>query len=88
MGQELTARTKYRGLVKKRLLPVRIEGPIPSPGSPVLDGDREVGEIRSAVDGMGLALIRLDAMEKAGEDASFDADGAVVKPWKPTWARL
>ena len=27
MGQELTARTRYRGLVKKRLLPVTIDGP-------------------------------------------------------------
>ncbi|MBL8677325.1 MAG: folate-binding protein YgfZ, partial [Alphaproteobacteria bacterium] len=26
MGQELTARTKYRGLVRKRLFPVKIEG--------------------------------------------------------------
>ena len=26
MGQELTARTKYRGLIKKRLFPVRVEG--------------------------------------------------------------
>ena len=26
MGQELTARTKYRGLVKRRLVPVRVEG--------------------------------------------------------------
>jgi folate-binding protein YgfZ len=29
IGQELTARTRYRGLVKKRLMPVRIEGPPP-----------------------------------------------------------
>lgn len=29
MGQELTARTKYRGLVRKRLLPVKIDGPAP-----------------------------------------------------------
>ena len=36
MGQELTARTNYRGLVKRRLLPVAIEGPLPPPGSPVL----------------------------------------------------
>src|SRR4029077_12578619 len=29
MGQELTARTKYRGLVRKRLFPVRVEGTLP-----------------------------------------------------------
>jgi folate-binding protein YgfZ len=88
IGQELTARTKYRGLIKKRLLPVRIEGPAPPPGASVLDGERDIGEIRSAVDGMGLALIRLDAMEKAGGDASFHADDAVVRPWTPAWARI
>ena len=43
MGQELTARTKYRGLVKRRLLPVAIEGPLPPPGSPVLRDGAEVG---------------------------------------------
>ena len=32
IGQELTARTKYRGLIKKRLMPVRIDGPAPCPG--------------------------------------------------------
>ena len=32
MGQELTARTKYRGLVKRRLVPLRIMGTLPPPG--------------------------------------------------------
>ena len=32
VGQELTARTKHRGLVKKRLLPVRVDGPLPAAG--------------------------------------------------------
>ena len=30
MGQELTARTRYRGLVRKRLFPVIVEGPFRS----------------------------------------------------------
>src|SRR4051812_24603823 len=48
MGQELTARTRYRGLVKRRLVPVRIDGAVPPPGSPVLLDGREVGTMRSA----------------------------------------
>src|SRR5205085_4806780 len=47
MGQELTARTKYRGLIKRRLFPVRIDGPLPPSGTPVQRDGREVGEIRS-----------------------------------------
>ncbi len=39
MGQELTARTRYRGLVRKRLMPVTIEGPAPAFGAPLLLGE-------------------------------------------------
>src|SRR5438067_12905560 len=66
IGQELTARTKYRGLIKKRLFPVRIDGPAPpAPGTIInLDG-KEAGEMRSSRDGLALALLRLDAIETA-----------------------
>src|SRR5207245_3225890 len=45
MGQELTARTRYRGLVRKRLMPVTIEGPAPAFGAPLLLGEKEAGEM-------------------------------------------
>lgn len=60
VGQELTARTKYRGLVKKQLTVVRMEGDPPAPGTPILQAGREVGTVRSSADGMALALLRLD----------------------------
>ena len=63
MGQELTARTKYRGLVKKRLVPVTVDGPLPEAGTPILRGAREVGELRSGQGDRALALLRLDAMD-------------------------
>ena len=56
MGQELTARTKYRALIKKRLLPVQIEGPVPESGATVFSGDKEIGTLRSTTDDLGLAL--------------------------------
>ncbi len=62
MGQELTARTKYRGLVKRRLLPVRVDGPLPAVGSPILGATGEVGTMRSGQPGLGLALLRSDAI--------------------------
>jgi len=83
MGQELTARTKYRGLVRKRLLPVEIEGPLPAPGTPVMAGDKEAGEMRSGADGLGLALLRLEHLEdglRCGESR--------LKPHRPAWANL
>ena len=54
MGQELTARTKYRGLVKRRLVPVRIRGALPAPGTPMLRTATEVGAMRSGPDRLGL----------------------------------
>ena len=87
MGQELTARTKYRGLVKKRLLPVEIDGPAPAPGTPVLRDGREAGVMRSSAGGVGLALLRLERL--AGLDGqALTAGEAKVTPAKPDWARF
>lgn len=61
IGQELTARTKYRAVLKRKAQPVRLEGAVPPPGTPILANGKEAGELRSAVPGLGLALIRLDA---------------------------
>jgi folate-binding protein YgfZ len=87
LGQELTARTRYRGLVRKRLLPVTIEGPIPAPGTPVMLGDKEAGEMRSAIDGIGLALLRLEHLE-GGSPPGLRAGEARLSAQKPDWVRL
>lgn len=63
MGQELTARTKYRGLLKRRLVPVAVAGPLPARGTPVASEGAEVGQMRSGRDGRGLALLRLEALD-------------------------
>ncbi|MCB1970859.1 MAG: folate-binding protein YgfZ [Geminicoccaceae bacterium] len=68
VGQELTARMKHRGLAKRRLLPVIIDGESPACGTLLeLDG-KEVAEMRSSCDGYGMALVRIDGI-KAIEDA-------------------
>jgi hypothetical protein len=87
MGQELTARTKYRGLVKKRLLPVDIAGDAPPPGTQILLGGKDAGELRTAADGKGLALLRLEQLERALQgDGVLTAGDATLTPRKPDWA--
>lgn len=87
LGQELTARTKYRGLIKKRLMPVAIDGPLPAPGTPVMLDGKEVGEMRTGHQAIGLAMIRLEHLEKAaGAGADFTAGEARLTPRKPDWA--
>jgi folate-binding protein YgfZ len=85
IGQELTARTKYRGLVRRRLMPVAIDGPTPTPGTIVTADGREVGEMRSGGGGLGLALLRTEAVHPG---ARFSAGDAVVIPQRPDWMTL
>lgn len=85
VGQELTARMKYRGLAKKRLVPLAITGgPTPVPGTPLLTAEgKEAGSIRSAVEGRALALVRLEHLA-----APLTAGEATVEVRLPDWVRL
>ena len=89
VGQELTARTHHRGTIKKRLMPVTIDGPMPPPGTAVLREDREIGEIRSGAANRAIALIRLEHLNTAqNENIILTAGSAKVTPIKPDWARF
>lgn len=63
LGQEVMARLKSMGQVRRRLLLVRARGPVPPLPAAVYQGERKVGELRSAVredDALvGLALLSL-----------------------------
>lgn len=87
VGQELTARTRYRALIKKRLLPVEIDGPMPAPGTGILLDGKEVGVMRSATQGIGLALLRLEHLDKAAP-ATLSAGGARLTPRPPDWIKI
>jgi len=84
MGQELTARTRYRGLIKRRLLPVRAEKPLPPPGTAITSQGREIGQMRSSQGTIGLATLRLEAIG-ATDAACGDIALNVIQPG---WAKL
>lgn len=88
MGQELTARMHYRALVKKRLLPVMVDGPLPAPGTPILSDDREAGEMRSGRDGAALAMLRLEHLPAATIPSTLTAGSARITPRIPSWVKL
>lgn len=60
VGQELTARTKYRGNVRKRLTTVTVHGPLPETGTPVLVEGVEVGTVRTGINDRALAILRIE----------------------------
>jgi folate-binding protein YgfZ len=78
IGQEVTARTRYRGLIKRSYLPVRLDQPIETPCDVMAEG-RLAGEVLGLVqdeDGwLGLASIRLDAL---AAETALTADGQAI----------
>jgi len=85
IGQELTARTHYRALIKKRLMPVTIAGATPAPGEALTLDGKDAGEMKSAAGANGLALVRLDAWKSGG---SLTAGDTRITPVKPDWMLL
>ena len=62
VGQEIAARMHLRGLVKKRLLPVKIVGAAPAPFTGIYINSQLVGQMRSSREGVGLALLKEDSL--------------------------
>lgn len=89
VGQEVTARTKHRGLVKKRVLPMDVSGRLPTPGAKIMLGDKEAGIMCSGAGDRGLALMRLERIAEATRAGTpFTADGATLSAVIPEWINL
>ena len=64
VGQENTARQKYRGTAKKKLFLIRIIGNDIMNGTKIYYNERVVGTMRSSCKDIGLATIRTDFYEE------------------------
>jgi folate-binding protein YgfZ len=78
-GQEPVARQRYRGKVNRRLRVLEVEG-APEPETPVVQGEKEVGRITSAVEGLALAYVRAEVPD----DAELTVGGAPARLHWPT----
>ncbi len=89
VGQELTARMRYRGLAKKRLFPVKIEGPAPDFGTAIKSGDEEIGDMRSQCNNLGLALLNIAKAQAAIEaGAALTCGASRLIASKPAWMNM
>lgn len=84
VGQEVTARSKFRAQLRKRLYVVRAEAMLPPPGTPVMQGGQQAGDMRSSCGGIGLALLNQETVEQAR--ARLQADGMEIAVFLPPWA--
>lgn len=87
VGQEVTARTHYRGHVKKAPYVIKSrELPLPVTGTPVLCGEAEAGEIRSVSGTTGLAILRVEEVEKSKSSGMpLRAEDVVIEASLPAW---
>jgi folate-binding protein YgfZ len=65
VGQEVVSRMEHRGTARKRIVPVRLRGQAPAPGTEIRAGGIAVGTMGSAARERGLAMIRTDRAEEA-----------------------
>ncbi|TML69871.1 MAG: folate-binding protein YgfZ [Actinobacteria bacterium] len=63
-GQEPIARQRYRGKLNRRLRVFDVDGSV-SPGDEIHYGEKVVGRITSAADGVALGYVRTDVEEQA-----------------------
>ena len=78
LGQEVMARLKSMGQIRRRLLRVAGTGAVPALPSPIFVGDRRVGELRSAVSepaGGFIGLAMLSLLQVKAETALAFAPG-------------
>jgi folate-binding protein YgfZ len=83
VGQEVIARMKYRGKIKKKMFPVKLSGEAPTFGTEILNADgNKIGDIRSSFDDRAIALFRVDKMEL---NTQYQCGNIIVTPFKPDW---
>eukprot|EP00899_Mesostigma_viride_P020202 jgi/Mesvir1/28183/Mv04740-RA.1 len=100
VGQELVARTQFRGVIRKRVLPFTFapqQGAAPSRGQEVhvRGHGKKVGSVLVVDEeaGLGVAMLRLQeafaAMSSQGGAAGSPGDllagEALISPYKPAW---
>ena len=86
IGQEITARSKYRGLVKRRFIPVSFETKSAVPGSTIIAKDKKVGTLHSMANKVAMADILVKNI--LNKDHFSLEDNSPVYPIIPKWMKL
>jgi folate-binding protein YgfZ len=85
VGQEVTARMKYRASLKKRLLPITVDGPLPDRGTEITnDQGQKIGDFRSGRHDRAIGYFRLARMEF---NKTYHCGESKVTPQRPDWLK-
>jgi len=89
LGQELTARTKYRGTINKRYVPIHLESGTPEIGWEIQYKGEKIGSLLEFNDTVGLARLSIDMVIqiiKRGE--VMTQKYCTLRPTIPSWLKL
>lgn len=88
IGQEVVSRMERKTTPRTRIVPVTF-ATAPAPGAEVKAGERPAGNMGSAANGTGLAMLRLDRVHEAlSKGEKITAGGIEISLKKPAWARF
>lgn len=88
IGQELTARTHHTGVVRKRLMPLRLSAPVENlpPGGAIESAQgKAVGKLRSGLRELGLGLVRLNHAKETLTVTSCQGEKVTLTASVPDW---
>lgn len=89
VGQELTARTKHQGLVRKRLLPVTLPCETVPFGTDITLNGNIVGQLRTSHNHQGIGLLRTEALQDAANlSGVFMCGGYTISVNVPDWIKI
>ena len=88
IGQEVTARSKFRGQVRKSLYIVRADADLPEMGTEITVDGENIGEIRSSLGNIGLAILYNDKYGLAqSQNKAFFCGRIEVLVSQPEWIK-
>jgi len=80
VGQEITARMKYRALLKKSIRTVEINSGNIMPGNKIFNNNNTIGEIISCINNLGIAMLKIeDANNAFKKNKVLKTDSASLK---------
>ncbi len=86
MGQELTARSRYVGQIRKRAFPIELQNTNGLEiGAKLYIGEQEVGELRTHNKKFGIALLKVEALT---QENLVTIANSPVKVRHPSWMKL
>ena len=86
VGQEVTARSKFRAQLKKSVYAVSSTQALPAAGSEIHAGGQLVGEMRSSQGTNGLAVLRTQELDAAqAANAALVSEGVTLSAALPKW---